>query len=180
MTADALKRLIAEVEAGTLTGGDGAIAVPLDKSDLIVAGIGDHERWSECVAAHDGSIDAAMSLHKALLPGLLWSFTPRGRCRILNDHFNEISESGYDHGPARSWLLAILRAKLAEANIQEATMTDKYGKPTAMKVRGTEFYVPAVTTPYGTKKLPYGDRKDTRYAATKEAERVLAKAYQHE
>lgn len=56
---------------------------------------------------------------------------------------------------------------------------DKYGKPTAMKVRGTAFYVPAVTTAYGSKPLPHGDRQVTRYAAMKESERALSKAYRH-
>lgn len=55
-------------------------------------------------------------------------------------------------------------------------MTAEYGKPTAMKVRGTAFYDPAITRPWGNERLKDGARCDTRYAAIKEAKRVLAEA----
>lgn len=55
-------------------------------------------------------------------------------------------------------------------------MTEAHGKPTAMKVRGTAFYDPAITTAFGPKRLPHGERQDTRYAAVKEAKRVIAEA----
>ena len=58
-------------------------------------------------------------------------------------------------------------------------MTDEYGKPTAMKVRGTAFYEPAITTAFGPKRLPHGERQGTRHAAIKEAKRVLAEADNH-
>lgn len=50
------------------------------------------------------------------------------------------------------------------------------GKPTAMKIRGCEFYLPAVTTAFGPKQLPSGERRDTRSKAVTEARRVMREA----
>lgn len=52
------------------------------------------------------------------------------------------------------------------------------GRPTAMKVRGTGFYDPAITTPFGPKRLPHGNRQETRSAAIKEARRIIEEAGQ--
>lgn len=54
-------------------------------------------------------------------------------------------------------------------------MSDE-GKPTAIKDRGAEWYYPAITTAYGPKRLPHGDRKGSRYLATKEAKRIIEEA----
>ena len=62
---------------------------------------------------------------------------------------------------------------------QVTHMSEDYGKPTAMKVRGTAFYAPAIITAFGPKPLPHGERQDTRHAAIKEAKRVLAEAENH-
>jgi len=51
--------------------------------------------------------------------------------------------------------------------------TKDYGKPTAKKVPGTAFYSPAITTMHGPKILPHAERQESRYAAIKEAKRVL-------
>lgn len=51
-----------------------------------------------------------------------------------------------------------------------------YGKPTAKKVRGCGFWMPAVTTMHGPKVLIHGDRKDSAYKAKKEAMRILSEA----
>ena len=56
------------------------------------------------------------------------------------------------------------------------TRSIEAGKPTAKKVSGTGFYMPAVTTAFGPKVLPHGERKDTRYQAVKEAKKLLAEA----
>lgn len=49
-----------------------------------------------------------------------------------------------------------------------------YGKPTAKKANGACWWYPAVTTAFGPKVLPYGDRQDSPYKARKEAERMIA------
>ena len=50
------------------------------------------------------------------------------------------------------------------------------GKPTAKKVSGCEWYLPAVTTAHGPKPLIHGERQGTRYAAIREAKRILSEA----
>lgn len=47
---------------------------------------------------------------------------------------------------------------------------------TAIKDRGAEWYYPAVKTAYGPKRLPHGERQETRYKAVKEAKRIIAAA----
>lgn len=46
------------------------------------------------------------------------------------------------------------------------------GKPTAKKVSGCGWWMPAVTTPFGPLPLD-GPRQDSPYKARKEAERIL-------
>lgn len=50
----------------------------------------------------------------------------------------------------------------------------EYGKPTAKKVSGCGWWMPAVTTPFGPDPLYSGDRQDSPYKAKKEAARILA------
>lgn len=117
-----LRKLIEAVEAGTATGGDGAMVVPRDMSDLIVSITGDDdELWSAFVGAHDGSLDDAKALHDALLPGSLWHIghldaPSLGYCATVSSgHFADSpSWRGFNIDPARAWLLAILRAMEAE------------------------------------------------------------------
>lgn len=52
----------------------------------------------------------------------------------------------------------------------------EYEKPTAKKVSGCEWYLPAVTTAHGPKPLIHGERQETRYAAIREAKRILSEA----
>ena len=51
-------------------------------------------------------------------------------------------------------------------------MPDKL-KPTAKKIRGTGFYMPAVKTAFGPKVLTHGERCDTRYQAVKQAQSLI-------
>jgi hypothetical protein len=101
---DALKRLIEATEFGTW---DESWRWLLDNVGII-----DPQRFSD---AYLGSLDAAKAIHDALLPG----------CRI--ELFGPTTEGLYGMGlptlgqdmvfgpdPARAWLLAILRAKLAQ------------------------------------------------------------------
>ena len=46
-------------------------------------------------------------------------------------------------------------------------------EPTAIKDRVTAWYYPAVKTSNGPKRLPHGDRQETRYKAVKEARRII-------
>jgi hypothetical protein len=53
----------------------------------------------------------------------------------------------------------------------------KAGQPTATKERGAEWYYPAVTTEYGRpKRLPHGNRHETRGKAKAEAKRLIDEA----
>jgi len=67
-------------------------------------------------AAARGDLDAAGRLHAALLPGWSWAVEP-------TDDGRYAAHVGGEHRcfadlPARAWLLAILHAKLAEAERQ--------------------------------------------------------------
>ncbi len=102
---DALRNLIEAVEAG--------------KFLMDVFPSGRHERIA--YEAFGGSLDAAKSLHDELLPGWVFDVTtdsafvcPQEYMSFDNipDHIRQFS--GENSIPARAWLLAILRAKLAE------------------------------------------------------------------
>ena len=108
MTSDALQRLIAAVEAG-----EGVTAEVVCRTPLL----GYARSMS---AAYDGSLDAALALHSALLPG--WGVVNLGQavyprtgptvdwhCRLEG---RGPSDGSYaiGIGPARALLLAILRA----------------------------------------------------------------------
>ena len=67
------------------------------------------------LAAFDGSLDAALALHDALLPGHGWGAGPWGaRVWLYSDHpkwdGGERHEVDMVNAPARALLLAILRA----------------------------------------------------------------------
>ncbi len=58
--SDALDKLIEAVEAGTVDATEGPSVFNSSLGDI----------WDECAAlAYHGSLDAAMALHEALLPG---------------------------------------------------------------------------------------------------------------
>lgn len=115
---DAPERLIEAVERGdTLTRHD--FHCMTGSYDLSVS----------AVQAHAGSLDAAKDLHGALLPG--WT-----ACVGQNAHHGDWNAfvrlaqdgsitrehwGGTDGKPARAWLLAILRAKLAENHLRQET-----------------------------------------------------------
>lgn len=111
-----LSKLIEAVEAGTLCSGD---FITLDDCELIysVFPLSEENHHAELVSlCMEGSLDAALSLHKALLPGWHWRgddgqgqewpymcvWHPEGKLAGCGDA--EAEE------PARAWLLAILRA----------------------------------------------------------------------
>ena len=67
------------------------------------------------LGAYCGSLDAAKALHDALLPGILWQRGPNGQFCLFDNNVDEVSYS-FDttDSPARAWLLAIIRALIAQ------------------------------------------------------------------
>ena len=103
---DALKELAEKVEAGD------HVAGPAERA------FGVARYGSVAIAAHLGSLDAAKALHEAVLPddwtAMLADWGPQNEwtCQLSALLFEPI-ESG-NKCPARAWLLAIIRAKIAE------------------------------------------------------------------
>lgn len=109
---DALKELLAKVEAGSYQ---------LHLINAIGWGRGNRQRAINARQAFHGSLDAAKALHEAVLPGWVWVpeigtegpyegyMSPPDRCDGIN-----VS----DPDLARAWLIAILKALIAE---EEAT-----------------------------------------------------------
>lgn len=99
----ALTRLAEKVEAGDRIGA----------TELIDGLPNGGKHWSLALAAHRGSLDAAMALHEAVLPGWVWTVccdyasvsNTDGVNWRTNGHY-----SAFNAIPARAWLLAILRA----------------------------------------------------------------------
>ena len=97
MTSD-LRKLIEAVEAGETLTMASVIRSPVVK-------------WSSVVlAAFDGSVDAAIALCEALLPGWQWGRL-RGRMFVERDG---TAFGARAPNPARALLLAVLRARLLE------------------------------------------------------------------
>lgn len=87
---NALDKLIYAVDAGNM---------PMDGSSYKLFGDG----WMHVFDAYHGSLDAALSLHEALLPGQDWCIAPSAS--YAGNGFTAKSST-----PARAWLLSILRA----------------------------------------------------------------------
>ena len=105
-------RLIEAVEAGAWA----------DKSDVqnfyrhceVVFPKDDRELWIDAFNAYNGSLDAALRLHEALLPGWRWNAWAVGGATVWNDIANV--HTAENSNPARAWLLAILRALKAKGD----------------------------------------------------------------
>jgi hypothetical protein len=94
----ALDALIEAVEAGTLA-----------TTDLVEFTNTNH---ALAFSAYHGSLDAALALHHALLPGWIFDVTNDSAFVLRHDEFGQDEPLQYQaDGPhARAWLLAILRA----------------------------------------------------------------------
>ena len=110
---NALKELAAKVAAGTADHEAGALAFindDPDDGDCVNRAI-----WAQ--QAYQGSLDAALALHNAVLPGWFWS-RQGFVMQVTNDHTgwgNGIyGRARNDDNPARAWLLAVLRALIAQ------------------------------------------------------------------
>jgi hypothetical protein len=101
---DALKELAAKVEAGECRQEEISCAA-FDVQPTLTPWRG------VCGEAYNGSLDAAKALHEAVLPGCKWG---------VGDVWSGVYWDGYylhepsDDNPARAWLLAILRALIAQ------------------------------------------------------------------
>ena len=81
----------------------------------------DGEPW-DARSAYNGSLDAAKALHEAVLPG--WSILLHGGHWGVQDYAFEINRAfkgggrakhvGRSEDPARAWLIAILKALIAQ------------------------------------------------------------------
>lgn len=100
----ALDELIAKVEAGEDTDNHHAAVFPSESAY-------GHCKWHDSHKAARGSLDAALALHKAVLPPKyilagVHEFMSQWGARIIpGDHIGN-----HPDNPARAWLLAILRA----------------------------------------------------------------------
>jgi hypothetical protein len=105
---DALKELAAKVKAGNACIHDFAAVEPVGCK---------RNDWLH--AAFEGSLDAAKALHEAVLPGWWWvrpDGAEFGTIRVVGPDNGDCYPSavGKDLDPARAWLLAILRALIAQ------------------------------------------------------------------
>lgn len=103
-----MDKLIAAVEAGVDTAHHHAAAFPSESAH-------GHCTWHDShKASTQGSLDAALRLHEALLPGWEWHLGP-SNAKIYPFNRSPLkSWSGMADNPARAWLLAILRALKAK------------------------------------------------------------------
>lgn len=103
---EALQALLAKVEAGEGWPYLNLVFVHTDHLGLDAQGA-----WAE--GAYNGSLDAAMALHDAVLPKATWmlgSAKPRALVHTAHDDaFNADSNT-----PARAWLIAILKALITQ------------------------------------------------------------------
>lgn len=102
-----MQRLIDAVEAGTVPDETVSLA-PFCYS-------GQFETGRQAMLAYFGSLDAAKALHEALLPEWGWTLDAGDGAYVENrGDFGDIITADVPGNPARAWLLAILRAKVAE------------------------------------------------------------------
>ena len=99
MKPEALDKLIESVEAGDQY-------IERDIQDAF-GGYRESYNSSRINRAYRGSLDAALALHEALLPGPVWITLTGGFATICHDGDEY---TGGETAPARAWLLAILRA----------------------------------------------------------------------
>ena len=121
-----LEKLIAAVEAGTLNAFTCGATVDAYPADFPFDGEG--LTLTTTLDAYRGSLDAALRLHEALLPGWRWitrntsaGDVARDMCGEDDFGFANVWEAGepnegadyffaFSATPARAWLLSILRA----------------------------------------------------------------------
>ena len=105
---EALTELLAKVEAGTALsephpGGCFRVLLPWH----ISAAVNGRD-------AYQGSLDAAKALHDAVLPEYVGQASTSGMVRLIHPRNPELDVQAYGETPARAWLIAILRALIAQ------------------------------------------------------------------
>ena len=105
---DAIKKLINCVEAGTLPEPIFHGCSAQRGHWAYVTGLDARQR-TMVFQSYNGSLDAAARLHDELFPGADYSVST-SRVYVLNGY------EGIADNTARAWLLAILKAKLAEVD----------------------------------------------------------------
>ena len=96
---EALKELAAKIEAG----GYSWLA-------RIYAGLPEEITFD----VFEGSLDAAKALHEAVLPGYVWDVNGYGHAMVWVRNDPKTLAEAYLYNPARAWLLAIIRALIAQ------------------------------------------------------------------
>jgi len=115
---DALQELLAKVEAGEVIQSADAVDIwPIDARSMSLP-------WLDACKASQGSLDAALALHIAVLPGAGWDVyrTSKYPGMIPGSSQHEFAAKvgwgtthrGEADNPARAWLCAILKAMIAE------------------------------------------------------------------
>lgn len=105
----ALDKLIEAVEAGVVGVDECAAAFPSESAYGVCT-------WHHAWDALNGSLDAALALHEALLPEMHATISTAGDVIILHNvstngvSWTEAADAEIDEKPARAWLIAILRA----------------------------------------------------------------------
>jgi len=109
---EALTDLLAMVDAGEFPAdGDareiGLYRVQLDTELPII---------KTAYGAFSGSLDAAKALHEAVLPGWGWVWASWGRGHVTprDQKYSRLTQQGEAPDPARAWLIAILKALIAQ------------------------------------------------------------------
>jgi hypothetical protein len=108
---DALQELLAKVEAGEVIQSTDAVDIwPIDARSMSLT-------WLDACKASQGSLDAALALHNAVLPGWIWSKDYNGEIEVWKYGLvNSKWGRSNNPNPARALLIAILRALIAECD----------------------------------------------------------------
>jgi hypothetical protein len=117
----ALAALKEAVKAGKFDAGVSFESAPL--VDAAFPGPSPNTNWGNCLDALDGSVDAALSLRAAVLPGWDWIVAQdaggKAEANVSKDE-NFPGFTCYNPDPARALLLAIIAAKIeGERNAAE-------------------------------------------------------------
>jgi hypothetical protein len=118
---EALQELLKKVEAGSLVPEN--LIVDAETSAQIDAAINvsdlHGDAWADLLNAYDGSLDAAKALHDAALPDAAVQLTDMRPYRgsggwLVSINWHRAKHQGANVDPAPAWLLAILKALIAQ------------------------------------------------------------------
>ena len=113
---DALKELLAKVEAGNIP----VLSWESFAALAVGSGVYVDPQAQTAMRAYCGSLDAAKALHEAVLPEWPYSIDVReaGWTRAWTDERSGLRRMGYsgscNDNPARAWLIAVLKALISQ------------------------------------------------------------------